>query len=78
MPHEVHWQNAFVPAGDYLFSLAANGAGGMLTLSKTTQAQGGFMILVNKIDKVAVSGVNQLVLANTPNGSFVRSLELPK
>lgn len=78
LPHEVHWQNAVIPAGDYLFSLAGNGASGMLTLSKTTDAQGGFMILVNDIDDFAVSGANQLVIDSTPNGSYVRSLELPK
>ncbi|HLV86330.1 MAG TPA: hypothetical protein VKV39_05085 [Candidatus Sulfotelmatobacter sp.] len=78
LTHEVHWKNALIPAGTYRFWLQQNGATGMLTLSRISDARTGFMILVNDIDDYRLSGANQLVLDKVANSSYVRELELPK
>src|SRR5882762_5254060 len=49
LTHEVHWQNAVVPAGTYRFSLESRGPSGLLTLRNLGGAHEGFMILVNNI-----------------------------
>ena len=37
LTHDVRWQNAVVPAGEYRFSLDSEGAGGMLMSSRRAQ-----------------------------------------
>ena len=78
LPHDVHWKNALVPAGTYQFSLASNGASGMLTLLKVDHARAGFMMLVNDISDLQGTGTNQLVIETYPSGSYVHALRLPK
>jgi hypothetical protein len=46
LPHEVHWQNAVVPAGNYHFTIASSGPSEMLTLRKIGGSGAGFMMLV--------------------------------
>jgi hypothetical protein len=40
LTHEVHWQNAVVPAGKYHFTMGASGQ--LLTLTKITGSGAGF------------------------------------
>jgi len=78
LPHEVHWQNAVVPAGEYRFSFEADGAMGMLTLSRMSGRRAGFVFLVNGTDEAKPSDRSQLVLETTPGGSYVTTMQLPE
>jgi len=75
----VHWQNAVVPAGEYSFSFEADGAMGRLTLTRMSGGRHtGFVFLVSDTDEAKVSGVNELVLETTPEGSYVTTMQLPE
>jgi len=78
LAHEVHWQNAVVPAGDYRFTLSSDGASGMLTLSKLSGSRTGFMLMVHDTDDAKPSDSSRLVLKTTPEGSYVSSMQLPE
>ena len=77
LTHEVHWQNAVVPAGTYRFSLESRGPSELLMV-RSVSGQGGFMFLVSEVASSQTSGVDQLVLVSRAGKSFVRTLELPK
>jgi len=78
LTHEVHWQNAVVPAGEYRFSLDSGGALGVLTLSKLSGVRTGFMFLVRDTEQATPSDHNLLVLQNTSDGSYVSAMNLPE
>ena len=78
LSHEVHWQNAVVPAGTYRFSLESRGPSELLTLRSVGGERGGFMFLVNDVASSQTSGIDQLVLVSRAGKSFVHTLELPK
>ena len=77
LTHEVHWQNAVVPAGTYRFSLESRGPSELLML-RSIDGKGGFLFLVNEVGLSQTSGIDQLVLVSRAGKSFVRTLELPK
>jgi len=77
LSHSVHWQNATVPAGDYRFSFE-HGSMAMLRLSKISGKPSGFMLPVVDLMEAKPAGVNQLILEDTPNGSYVSAMELPE
>jgi hypothetical protein len=77
LTHEVHWQNAVVPAGTYRFSLESRGPSELL-LVRSVSGQGGFMFLVSDVASPKASSVDQLVLVSRAGKSFVRTLELPR
>jgi hypothetical protein len=76
LAHEVHWQNAVVPAGDYQFTYDADGASGVLMLSKLDGPRAGFIFLVSDADDIAPSGASQLVIEKWSDGSYVKSMQL--
>jgi len=78
LPHDVRWQNAMVPAGEYRFSYTPDGAMGLLTLAKMSGARTGFVLLVSDTDEIREGGVNQLVLESTSDGSYVSAMKLPE
>ena len=78
LSHEVHWQNAIVPAGTYRFTIASNGPSDMLTLRKLNGSGAGFVILVTNAEDAKTSDVSRLVLVSRPAGSFVSALQLPQ
>jgi hypothetical protein len=78
LSHDVRWQNALVPAGEYRFSLDSDGASGMLVLTKLSGARTGFLLMVHDTDQVKPSGLNRLVLESTPEGSYVNRMQLPE
>ena len=47
LPHQVRWQNAIVPAGDYSFTLQSVGSSEMLTLRKISGAPASYMLMAN-------------------------------
>jgi len=77
LTHEVHWQNALVPAGEYRFAYQADGASGLLTLTKGSDPRAGFIFLVTDTDELAPTGLSRLTLTSTPEGSFVSAMRLP-
>lgn len=76
LPHDVHWQNAVVPAGDYRFSLDNNGSLGVLTLAKVSGTRTGFLFLVKGVDSATATHANKLLLESTVNGSYVSAMQL--
>jgi hypothetical protein len=78
LAHEVRWQNAVLPAGDYSFSFDPNGGAAKLFLSKVSGERRGFMLLVSNTGDAKPAGANQLVLEDTPAGSYVSELQLPE
>jgi hypothetical protein len=71
LPHEVLWQNAEVPAGDYRFTLQAMGPTEMLTLTKISGAPASFMLMVNDTETA------RLVIHSKSGSSYVSSMTLP-
>ena len=78
LAHDVHWQNALVPAGVYRFSFEADGGMGMLSLAKMTGPRAGFIFLVGSTDESKPSDSSRLVLETTPAGSYVTTMQLPE
>jgi hypothetical protein len=76
LTHDVRWQNAMVPAGDYQFTYEADGASGVLTLSKLNGTRAGFIFLVSDTDDAAPSGASQLVIERWSDGSYVKTMQL--
>lgn len=78
LTHEVHWQNAVVPAGEYSFTYNSDGVAGVLMLSKLSDPRTGFIFLVSDTDDAPSAGVSHLALESTPEGSYVSALMLPE
>lgn len=79
LTHDVRWQNAMVPAGEYRFSLDSDGPSSMLVLTKLSGARTGFMFMVHDADEIkASSNLNRLVLESTADGSYVSAMQLPE
>jgi hypothetical protein len=78
LAHDVHWQNAVVPAGEYRFKYEWDGVATVLTLSKISGAPAGFLFLVRDTEEARLLGANRLVLASTAEGSFVSAMKLPE
>src|SRR5271166_3561596 len=67
LTQEVRWQNAFVPAGKYRFSLGASSPPKMLTLRKVDGKGAGFMFLVTESEDSRPSDDSQLVVVSRPS-----------
>ena len=78
LTHEVRWENAKVPAGDYEFSFDTNGMSPVLSLSKLSGAPTGFMLLVPSTEEIKYGRESRLVLESAPGGSYVRAMQLPE
>jgi hypothetical protein len=78
LAHEVHWQNAVVPAGKYRFTIETNGPSELLTLRKISGRGAGFMLLVTDTEESQPSDLSQLVVVPRPGGSFVSTMQLPE
>ena len=79
LTHDVRWQNAVVPAGEYRFSLDSDGPASMLVLTKLSGPRTGFMFMVHDTDEIKPSSnLNRLVLESTAEGSYVSAMQLPE
>ena len=78
LPHDVRWQNAAIPAGDYKFTVETKGATELLTLSKISGASAGYMLLVTDTNTSNHLADSRLVLVSRAGKSFVRDMELPE
>ena len=78
LTHDVRWQNAVVPAGDYQFSFNSEEFPRMLMLSKLSGSRSGFMLLVRDFEDAKPSDVSRLVMETTADGSYVSAMQLPE
>ncbi|MFZ1010626.1 MAG: hypothetical protein WAN65_27555 [Candidatus Sulfotelmatobacter sp.] len=78
LDHEVHWQNAVVPAGKYRFTMGTQGPSELLMVHDVSGHGTGFMLLVTDTEVSHPSDVSRLVVVSRPSGSFVSSLQLPE
>ena len=78
LTHDVHWQNALVPAGEYRFTLESDGVARVLTLNKLSGARTGFMLMAHDTEDSKPTEKSLLVLESTPSGSYVSAMQLPE
>jgi hypothetical protein len=78
LSHEVHWQNAVVPAGEYRFTLDPSGPADMLTLRKISGGGKGFIMLVTDTETSKPSDLSRIVMVSRSSGSFVKEMQLPE
>jgi len=78
LSHEVHWQKAVVPAGEYRFTLGSEGPAEMLTLRKVSGNATGFILLVTDVEASQPSGPSQLLVVSKTGGRFVSAMLLPE
>jgi hypothetical protein len=77
LAHDVHWQNAIVPAGEYRFSVEGDGPSSVLKLSKLDGRRAGFLLVAHDTDE-AGAGPSRLMLENTNAGKYVSAMQLPE
>jgi hypothetical protein len=78
LPHEVHWQNVVVPAGDYRFSLQPMGPSEMLTLTRVTGRPTSFMLFAKVTEAAPGSEAGRLVIQSKFGESYVSAMDLPQ
>ena len=78
LSHEVHWQNAVVPAGEYRFTLEPSGPAAMLTLRKISGGGKGFIMMVTDTETSKPSDLSRIVMVSRSSGSFVKEMQLPE
>lgn len=78
LTHEVLWQNAVVPAGEYRFTLQPAGPSMMLKLTKLNGSPASFMLMVNDREEDANASNQSVLVINSKAGlSYVSSMTLP-
>ena len=78
LTHEVRWENAKLPVGEYEFTFDSANGSRMLNISKLSGARAGYMLLVSNLDSTKPSAPSRLVLEATPEGSYVSFMQLPE
>ena len=78
LTHDVLWQNAKIPAGDYYFSFTPDTPSRMLSLSRISGTRAAYLLMVPAADDAKGSGSNRLTLETTPDGSYVSAMHLPE
>jgi len=78
LTHEVHLGTAKLAAGDYEFSFDPDTGTRMLGLSKLSGTRAGYMVLVPATEDTKPSDQSRLLLVATPEGSYVRAMQLPE
>lgn len=78
LTHEVRWENARVPAGEYEFSYNVESTAPVLSLTRISGTRARFNLLVPTTEESKPGQISQLVLESTPAGSYVRAMQLPE
>lgn len=78
LTHDVRWENASVPAGEYAFSYDPDSISPVLTITKMDGPRASFMLMVPAKDLSSAKDTNALVLESTSAGSYVSTLRLPE
>jgi hypothetical protein len=76
LPHDVHWENAIVPAGDYQFSLESDTIE-VLRLDELNGAHAGFTFVVREEATAERKEVSRIMLETTSEASYVTAMQLP-
>lgn len=76
LTHDVRWENAIVPAGEYVFSYDPDSISPVLTITKMDGPRGSFMLMVPAKGQSSPKDSNALALESTPTGSYVSMLTL--
>ncbi len=76
LTHEVRWENAVIPAGEYAFSYDPDSLAPVLTITKVDGPRASFMLMVPAKDESSKKESNVLVLESTAAGSYVSALKL--
>lgn len=77
LAHDVLWEAAKLPAGDYEFSYDPNMVAPVLRLTKLSGRRAGFMLLVTATEASEASDLSRLNIESSPEGSYVRAMRLP-
>jgi len=78
LAHDVHWQNALVPAGDYEFSVDRSGGSQFLMLQRAGTRSTGFFLMIPSSSSSASSGVDKLLIVVRGDTRFVSAMDLPE
>jgi hypothetical protein len=78
LAHEVRWQNAVVPAGEYTFSMESRGPAELLILHKVSGSGTGFIVLTPEVEAATLAEPSSLVLVKRSGTSYVSSMTLPE
>lgn len=77
LAHDVLWEAAKIPAGDYEFSYDPETVAPVLNLSKLSGARAGFILLVPATENSKPSDSSRLMLERSPEGTYVAAMQLP-
>jgi len=77
LTHDVLWEAAKIPAGDYEFSYDPQTVAPVLQLRKISGPRAGFILLVPATEDSKPSEASRLMLASSPEGIYVSAMELP-
>ncbi|MGA6982726.1 MAG: hypothetical protein WCC95_05165 [Candidatus Sulfotelmatobacter sp.] len=78
LPHEVRWENAIVPAGEYRFALQSMGPSEMLKLTKLTGAPASFILMASDTEAGTTSSTARLVISSEGGSTYASTMELPQ
>ncbi|MGA8153152.1 MAG: hypothetical protein WB952_19530 [Terriglobales bacterium] len=78
LEHEVHWQNALVPPGEYEFFVNRTGGAQFLMLQRTGVGSAGFFLMIPTSAPADTSGIDKLLIVHRGEQRFVSSMELPQ
>jgi len=76
LEHEVHWQNALVPPGDYSFYVRRSGGAEFLMLERAGAGATGFFLMVPASRPASAPDIDQVVIVFRGDRRFVSSMEL--
>lgn len=78
LTHEVRWEGASVPAGEYEFAYDPDSVTPVMTITKVSSPRASFMLMIPVREESKSRDSNRLVLESTPEGSYVSAMELPE
>lgn len=78
LAHEVHWQSALIPSGDYEFFVKRSGGSDFLMLERASIGSTGFFLMVPTFRPASSGNVDQLLIVFRGDQRFVSSMELPQ
>ncbi len=78
LTHEVHWQNAVVPAGKYRFTIGSTGPAEMLTLRSMGDNGTTFMLMVNDTVESRPADASRILVVSRAGQRFVSTMQLPE
>jgi hypothetical protein len=78
LTHEVHWQNAVVPAGKYRFTIGSTGPAEMLTLRNISGDGTTYMLMVNDTAESQPFDTSRILVVSRSDQRFVSTMQLPE